>query len=97
MQSALGLPVNEAVDTAAQFAGDWRVLLFGILLIIGAVLVIMFIKKVVINSVLGLIAWGILYFVIKVELPFVASLAVSAIFGLAGIGVLLLLKFLGIF
>lgn len=99
LQSSLGLPVNtaaSAVESATQFAGDWRVLLFGILLIIGAVLVIMFIKKIIINSVLGLIVWGVLYFVLKVELPFIASLAVSAIFGLAGIGCLLLLKFLGI-
>ena len=69
--------------------------------IIIAVIVIGFLKQILINSVLGVIAWLIITFVfplfgVQVQLSFFPSLVVSAIFGLAGMGVLLVLAFLGI-
>ena len=95
LESLLGEPVK-VFTGAAQLAGDWRAVLFGILLIIAAVLVIYFVKKIIVNSILGIIAWAILNYIVGIELPTVASFAVSAIFGLAGIGVLLLLRFMSL-
>ena len=83
-------------DTALNFVNNPALLLIGIVLIIAAVLIIYFIKKIFINSILGLIAWAIIYFIFNIKLPLLASLVVSVIFGLAGIGVMLMLRFLGL-
>lgn len=87
----------EGIGNAAQaLAGNWQILAAGIVFIAAAALIFMFLKKAVINSILGLIAFAILIFVFKINLPFLPTLVVSAVFGLAGIGVILLLKFLGV-
>lgn len=64
--------------------------------IIIAVIILAFLKQIVINSVLGIIAWALLNFVFQVKLNLFVSFIVSVIFGLAGIGVLLVLKALGV-
>ncbi|MDO8647927.1 MAG: hypothetical protein Q7R70_05965 [Candidatus Diapherotrites archaeon] len=76
--------------------GNLGLLFSAIAFIIIAVIVVLLIKQILINSVLGIIAWLLLQYVFQVKLNFGISLIVSIIFGLAGIGVLLLLKFLGI-
>jgi len=82
---------------AANFlAGNWAVLAAAVGLIIATVLILTQLKHVIVNSVLGVIAWAVLVFVFHVQLEFIPSLVVSAIFGLAGIGVILLLKFLNV-
>lgn len=99
LEAGLGDLTNTAAtaaETAASFAGDWSILLLGLVLIIATVIIIHVVKKVFINSILGIIGWAIAVFVFQIELPFLPSLVVSAIFGLAGIGVMLLLKFLAI-
>ncbi len=94
--SGLGEKAAENVGTAAiNLAGNPVVLVGGIVLVIAAILIFLFLKKIIINSVLGIAAWAILMFVFQVELPLVPSFAVSAIFGLAGIGVMLVLRFFG--
>lgn len=85
-----------AATAAYQLAGDWKILIIGIILIAVAILIVLNIKKIVVNSVLGLIAWVILFFILKIELQLIPSLIVAAIFGLAGIGAILILKFLGV-
>lgn len=92
-----GAPIVPGIDAAAQtLAGNWQILVIGIVLIIVAVAIFTFIKKIIVNSVLGVVAWAILVFVFKVELQFVPTFVISVIFGLAGIGVILVLKFLNI-
>jgi small-conductance mechanosensitive channel len=94
--NGLGEKAAENVGTAAmQLAGNPLVLVGGIVLVIAAVLVFLFLKRIIINSVLGIAAWAILTYVFQVQLPLIPSFAVSAIFGLAGIGAMLVLKFLG--
>ncbi|MCX8158233.1 MAG: hypothetical protein N3D73_01050 [Candidatus Diapherotrites archaeon] len=73
-----------------------NLLIIGILLIIIAIILIAYLKEIVINSILGLICWLILYFVFKIELQLIPTLVISIIFGLAGIGTILILKFFGI-
>jgi len=100
---SLELPGSEVLGEAAQgltdalpFVSDPKILIAGIILIIVAVLFLVFIKKILINSVLGIIAWAVLQFLFGVNLPFTPSLVISAIFGLAGIGAMLILRFMGV-
>ena len=82
---------------AANFlAGNWTVLAAAVGLIIATVFILTQLKQVIVNSVLGVIAWAILVFIFHVQLDLIPSLVVSAIFGLAGIGVILILKFMNV-
>lgn len=95
---ALGSTTGNLGAEAANFLiGNPVALAGGIGLIIAAVVAFLFLKKIIINSILGIAAWVLLMYVFKIELPFIASLAVSIIFGLAGIGVMLVLRFFGLF
>ena len=87
---------GDASSAALQFAGNPMVLAGGIGLVVAAVLVFLFIKKVIVNSVLGAVVWAIIYFALGIKLPLIPSLAVGVIFGPAGIGVMLVLRFFGI-
>ena len=84
-------------NAALQFAGNPVILIGGIILVVVAVVAFFLLKKIIVNSVLGIAAWVILTFVFQVNLPFIPSLAVSVIFGLAGIGAMLVLRFFGMF
>lgn len=91
----------QAPDAVAQtisnsISGNISWLLIGVVLFIAAAIVIYFLKNIVVNTILGLVGWGIVTYFFHIELPFWASLAVSAIFGLAGLGAMVVLGFLGI-
>lgn len=95
--NALGEGTQSAVaGVSQQFLGDPTILVTGIGLIVAAVLVFYYVKQIIVNSLLGIIAWAILNYGLNVQLPFWASLVVSIVFGLAGVGVMLVLRFLGI-
>jgi len=76
--------------------GNWGLLAAAVGFIIIAIILLAFLKQIIINSVLGIVAWAVLLYVFQVKLNFWVSLIASLIFGLAGIGVLLLLHFFGI-
>jgi len=84
---------TEIAETVVQL--DWMALLLGLILIVLAIFVIVSLKNIIVNSILGVIAWAIIYYVIGWQIGFWPSLIVSAIFGLAGLGVILVLNFLG--
>ncbi|MFA5357327.1 MAG: hypothetical protein WC308_00175 [archaeon] len=84
-------------QTAAIFNNPLALIGIGIILIIATVIVLFLMKKIIINTVLGLILWGIVTFVFNANLPFLPSLVIAAIFGPAGIGAMLLLKLFGLF
>ncbi|MBW2632412.1 MAG: hypothetical protein JRC90_11785 [Deltaproteobacteria bacterium] len=84
-------------NAALNLAGNPVILIGGIILVISAVVIFFFLKKIIINSILGIAAWVLLTYVFQVELPFIPSLAISVIFGLAGIGAMLVMKFFGMF
>lgn len=91
------LQAAETTQTIANsVSGDWSWLVVGIALVIGAFLVFTMLKNLVVNTILGLIGWGIAVYLFNIQLPFWASLVVSAIFGLAGLGAMIVLAFLGI-
>lgn len=88
---------ESAGSVALSLAGNPIILVGGIILVIAAIVIFFFLKKIIINSILGIAAWVILTYVFQVELPFIPSLAISVIFGLAGIGAMLVMKFFGMF
>jgi len=92
----LAVDANTAGAVASTVSGNWLLLLAGIIFVVAAVAIFFFIKKLIINTVLGLIAWAIIHFVFHIELPAIVTLIVTAIFGLAGLGVMVVLKFLGV-
>jgi hypothetical protein len=95
--NALGEGTQGAVTgVSQQFLGDPAILAAGIGLIIVAAIVFYYVKQIIVNSLLGIVAWAVLSYGLNVQLPFWASLIVSIIFGLAGVGVMLVLRFLGI-
>ena len=75
---------------------DWTWVGAGIGLIIATLLILNFLRHVIMNSILGLVAWAIAVYVFQLPLPFWISLLASAVFGLAGIGAMILLKTLGV-
>lgn len=89
--------IQGAQQTAAIFSNPLALAGIGIILIIATIIVLFFMKKIIINTVLGLILWGIVTFIFNANLPFLPSLVIAAIFGPAGIGAMLLLKFFGLF
>ena len=92
----LALDANTAGTALQMIEGNLAFLGIGVVAIIAAIIILFFFKNIIVNSILGIIAWAILSFVFHVNLNFWISLVVSIIFGLPGIGVLLILKFFGI-
>lgn len=94
----LGSAITEtATEGAMQVVGNPLIFVGGIVLILIAILVFVTLKKIIINSVLGMVGWIIVVMLLQIDLPFIPSLIISAIFGLAGLGTLLLLRFFGLF
>ncbi|MDD3084198.1 MAG: hypothetical protein PHP82_04195 [Candidatus ainarchaeum sp.] len=71
-------------------------IIFGIILIAITIFIIFFLKKFIVNSVLGLAIWAVAVFILNIELPFIPSLVISIIIGPAGIGTMLLLNAFGL-
>jgi len=88
---------ENAGNAAIQLAGNPTILIGGIILVILAVVIFFFLKKIIVNSILGIAAWLILTYYFQIELPFIPSLAISVIFGLAGLGAMLVMKFFNLF
>lgn len=87
--SAAMSSVQQAIHT------DPLYLLAGIGLVALAIFVVFFLKRVIVNSILGLLAFAVLW-ALGIRLPFIITLVVSIIFGLAGVGTMLILYFLGL-
>jgi hypothetical protein len=86
---------------ATLMQGNWVFLIIGIILIAITIAILYFLKQIIVNSLVGVVAWVIItyalpLFGLNLSLPFLPSLVVSAIFGLAGIGALMVIAFLGL-
>ncbi|NPA76165.1 MAG: hypothetical protein GXN93_00205 [Candidatus Diapherotrites archaeon] len=89
----LNVAATEVVKGASAISSVNPVILFaGIGLVALAIFLIFFLKRVIVNSILGLISFIVLYF-LGIKLPFFATFVVSVIFGLAGVGTMLVLYF----
>ena len=92
---------TDAVGTAAgvlsqNITGNIGWLLLGIAFFLIAAAVVFFLKNIIVNTVLGLAGWGILTFFFHLQIPFWPSLIASAVFGLAGIGGMVIAAYFGI-
>jgi hypothetical protein len=95
--NSLGQPTAQATSNAAlPLLNDPVILLVGIGLVVLTIVLILFLKKIIVNSILGAVLWGLATYVFHVELPFLPSLLISLLFGPAGIGAFMVLRFLGI-
>ncbi|MAG22207.1 MAG: hypothetical protein CL943_02795 [Candidatus Diapherotrites archaeon] len=84
-------------EAVSSLASNPSVLVLGIILIAAAVVIFYVLKKLVVNSILGFIGWILLVVLVGVEgTLLIPTLAVSLIFGLAGVGVLLMLMFFAV-
>jgi len=86
---------------ASLVQGNWFFLILGIVLIAATIAILYFLKQIIVNSLVGVVAWALItyalpFFGVNLSLPFLPSLIVSAIFGLAGIGAMMVIAFLGL-
>jgi hypothetical protein len=88
---------DAAVTTVTNtIQGNLLWLLIGIGLLILAILLFLLIKHVVVNSILGLVTWGLVVYGFNVQIPFWPSLIASGILGPAGVAIVLILQVVGI-
>lgn len=91
--------VNALATVLSQPAAegvDWGLVVGGLALIALALFLVFVLKRIIVNSVLGVVALIVAKFLLGVDLPLVPTLIVSIVFGLAGVGTMLLLYFLGV-
>ena len=89
-----------AVELIAFSIPWWLLAVAALVLIVLAVVIIMFLKNLLVNTVLGVLALLAVNFFgspygLKIEINFL-TVVVSAILGLAGVGALIILALLGI-
>ncbi|MFA6064675.1 MAG: hypothetical protein WCW44_00250 [archaeon] len=99
---AKGVDFNSAAQPVAEAAGNVisfvnpTILIAAVILIAVTIFLLFFLKKIITNSILGGILWLISTFIFHAELPLIPSFVVSVIFGPAGLGALIILKFFGL-
>jgi len=100
---AKGVDFNSAAQPVAEAAGNVisfvnpTILIAAVILIAVTIFLLLFLKKIIMNSVLGGILWAISVFVFNAQLPLIPSFVISVIFGPAGLGAMIILKFFGLF
>ena len=86
--------VSEAASVLPQ--GDISTLLLGAILVIAALVVIFVLKRIMENAIIGILGFLFLKYFLGVNVPFLPGIIISLLFGLGGLGVLLILHFFGI-
>ncbi len=79
-----------------NISGNIGWLLLGIAFFLIAAAIVFFLKNIIVNTVLGVVGWGILTFFFHLQIPFWPSLIASAVFGLAGLGGMVIAAYFGI-
>ncbi len=70
---------------------DYLILAVGIALIGITVLLLGLLKNIILNSIFGALGFLLCYFVFGIKLPIAITLIISALFGPAGLGVMIIL------
>ncbi len=92
---SFSFPAEQAANVA--MAMNPSVLIAGIILIIVSIIIFFVLKKMIEHAILGAISWAIAIFVFNIQLPLIPSLVISIVMGPAGLGAMLLMKFMGLF
>lgn len=82
--------------TKLTTAFSLKYLIYALVLIILTIVIIRIFKNVIVNSAIGVAALMVLYYILNIKLPFILTLIVTAIFGAAGLGIMLILKMFGV-
>jgi hypothetical protein len=96
INSAASQTLTKVTENANSLINNPSALIIGIILIIGAIIFVVVLKNILLNSIIGIAGFLICNFIFGIKLPLIATLIVSAIFGTAGLGAILILKFIGI-
>ncbi len=89
-------PIQQATQAGIQLVGNPTVIITAIILIAIGVAIFFFFKHIIGHVVFGGITWAIAIFFFHIELPLIPSFVIAIIFGPAGVGVMLALKFFGL-
>ena len=92
----LFLASEVATETTKTLVFNPMYLVYALGLIILTIIFIKVLKNVIVNSVVGVVGLLFFYYVLNIKLPFLITLIVTAIFGPAGLGVMLILKVFGV-
>lgn len=92
----LFLATEAATETTKTLVFNPIYLVYALGLIILTIIFIKVLKNVIVNSVVGVVGLLFFYYVLNIKLPFLITLIVTAIFGPAGLGVMLILKVFGV-
>jgi hypothetical protein len=90
------LLAEDVVINTDKIIHNPKFLLIGVGLIILAVIIIFILKNIILNSIVGVVAFLVCNFIFGIKLPFFLTIVASAIFGLFGVGIMLVLRYLGI-
>ena len=96
LNSAVTTAGSKAMDSANSVLHNPKILIIGVVLIVVAFVALYILKNILLNSIVGIAGFLICNYLLGISLPFTATMIVSAIFGAAGLGVILVLKFIGI-
>jgi hypothetical protein len=94
--NAASATIAEKATQASNVFFNPTFLILGIVFIIVAIIVLYFLKNILLNSVMGVFGFLICYFIFGIKLPFFITLIISAIFGIGGLGAVIVLKFFGL-
>jgi hypothetical protein len=86
--------VQEAATEVIPLPPEY--ILPAIVLVIATVFIFFFLKKIIVNSVLGVVALLAANFIFNMQLPWISSIVISIIFGPAGVGVMIVLRIFGV-
>ena len=75
--------------------GDLGTLLLGGVLVLAALVIVFLLKRILENAVIGVVGFLLLKYFLDLKISLVAGLIISLLFGLAGLGVLVILHFFG--
>jgi len=88
--------ITETPPIIDKITNNPKVLVFGILLIILTIVILFILKNVIVNSIVGVLGLLVCNGLLGFKLPYLITLIVTAIFGVAGLGVMVIFKYFGI-
>ena len=84
------------IDFGSFLPGDWSLVIWAIVLIVGFIILIFVFKHFIANLIAGLVAFAVLVFVFGIPIPITALTVMVTIFGgLGGVGALVVSVFFG--
>lgn len=84
------------IQVPLSLPGDITLLIMGAALAVLGIALVFLLKRVMENLVIGLVGFLLIKFFFGINIPIVPGIIISLLFGLSGLGVLLILHFFGV-